>query len=145
MYRSMFPHDVFAEIDRIQRALHGVLDNGASIRGVERGTFPAINLVNSEAAVDIYVFAPGLDPAGLELTAEPGVLTIAGERRQELPAQEESVSVHVNERFAGRFRKVIQLGDDADLDQVSASYHDGILHVNVKRSAAQQPRRISIQ
>lgn len=145
MYRSMFPHDIFAEMDRIQRALSTAFEGGASIRGLERGTFPAINQVTSADAMDIYLFAPGLDPQQVEVSAEAGVLTVAGQRTQDVPQQEERVSVHVNERFAGRFRKVIPLGDDADLDQISADYHDGILHVQVKRSAARQPRRISIQ
>ena len=145
MFRTMFSPDIFSEIDRLHRDLQNVFQRGSSIRGMESGNFPAVNIANSAEAVDIYVFAPGLDPARIELTAEPGVLTIAGERNPDLPPQEERVNVHVNERFAGRFRRVISLAEGADIDQVAADYRDGILHVNVKRSAAQQPRHITVQ
>ena len=41
--------------------------------------------------------------------------------------------VHVDERFAGRFRRVVSLPDDIDPSAVSAAYTDGVLHVSVKR------------
>jgi len=40
---------------------------------------------------------------------ERGVLTISGERPSGLPAADEKAAVHVNERFAGRFRRVLSL------------------------------------
>jgi HSP20 family protein len=53
--------------------------------------------------------------------------------------------VHVNERFDGRFRRVISLPDDIDPNAVSADYTDGVLHVSVKRRESAQPRRIEVQ
>jgi HSP20 family protein len=54
--------------------------------------------------------------------------------------------VHINERFAGRFRRVMSLpDDDIDPSGVSAEYRDGVLHISVKRRQAPQPRRISVQ
>ena len=149
MFRSMFPQDVFSEMARLHRDLQSVFDGESSIRGMENGTFPVVNVAESTEAVDIYVFAPGLDPAQIELTAEPGVLTIAGARNRDIPEQEERESVHesvhVNERFSGRFRRVISLPQGTEIDRVAADYRDGLLHVCVKRSTAQQPRHIAIQ
>ena len=56
------------------------------------------------------------------------MLTIAGERKRGLPAADEKAAVHVNERFAGRFRRVVSLPDDVDPGAVSAAYRDGVLH-----------------
>ena len=53
--------------------------------------------------------------------------------------------MHINERFAGSFRRVLSLPDDADPDGVTADYRDGVLHVSVKRRASAQPRRITVQ
>lgn len=146
MYRSLFPRDVFAELDRLQREMQDVFESGPSIRGVGRGGFPAVNVGSTPKSLELYAFAPGLDPASIEVNLERGVLTIAGERSPELPAQDEKTSVHINERFGGRFRRVVSLPeDDVNPSGVSAEYRDGVLHISVKRREAPQPRRITIQ
>ena len=53
--------------------------------------------------------------------------------------------MHINERLAGRFRRVISLPDDADPEAITAKYRDGVLQITVQRRAAAQPRRITIQ
>ena len=144
MYRSMFPRDIFAEMDRLQREMQQAFDIEPSIRGIGRGGYPAMNVGTTPQSIELYAFAPGMDPASIEVNLERGVLTIAGERKDDLSSQQEKATVHINERFAGRFRKVISLSDDVDPDGVSAQYRDGVLHVSVKRREAIQPRRISI-
>ena len=74
-----------------------------------------------------------------------GILSVAGERRGSMPAAGEKSTVHINERFAGAFKRVVSLPDDADPDGVSASYRDGVLRISVQRRQAAQPRRISVQ
>lgn len=146
MYRSLFPRDVFAELDRMQREMQEAFEAGPSIRGVGRGGFPAVNVGSTPQSLELYAFAPGLDPSGIEVNLERGVLTIAGERVPDLPAQDEKASVHINERFAGRFRRVVSLPeDDVNPSGVSAEYRDGVLHISVKRRQVPQPRRIAIQ
>lgn len=145
MFRSMFPRDVFAELDRLQQDMQQAFDNSPSIRGFGRGGYPALNVGGTPQSVEIYAFAPGLDPAAIEVNLERGVLTLSGERAPDLPAQDEKAAVHINERFAGRFRRVVSLPDDADPNAVTAEYRDGVLHVSVKRRESAQPRRINVQ
>ncbi len=94
--------------------------------------------------MEIWAFAPGMDPATIEVHLDRGVLSLAGERKG-LGAGDEKTTLHVNERFAGRYRRVISLPDDIDPDAVAADYRDGVLHVRVQRRAAAQPRRIDVQ
>lgn len=140
-YRSLFPRDVFAEIDRLQRELQQGVDLSPSIRGASRG-FPAMNVGSVPQSVEIYAFAPGIDPASIDVQVEKGVLTISGERA--VDEQPEKSTVHVDERFAGRFRRTVMLPDDVDVNRVAASYSDGVLRISVPRSEAAQPRRITI-
>jgi HSP20 family protein len=144
MLRSMFPQDIFSELDRLQRDMQSAFDLGPSIRGIGRGGFPAINVGGTPQSVELYAFAPGLDPAKLEVNLERGVLTISGERAPDLPDQNEKTTLHINERFAGRFRRVVSLPDDVDPDGVSAEYREGVLHISVKRRTETQPRRITV-
>jgi len=145
MYRSMFPRDIFADLARLQRELQQSFDAGPSIRGIGRSGFPALNVGGTPQAVELYAFAPGLDPAKIEVNLERGVLTIAGERTADLPERDEKATVHINERFAGRFRRVVSLPDDVDTNDVSADYQDGVLHISIKRRESAQPRRIVVQ
>jgi HSP20 family protein len=145
MYRSLFPRDIFAELDRLQRELQQPADLSPNIRGVARGGFPAMNVGSTPRSVEIYAFAPGLDPASIDVQLEKGVLTIAGERKPDLPEPETKAAVHIDERFAGRFRRVVTLPDDVDPNAVEAKYRNGVLHISVQRSQAAQPRRINIE
>lgn len=145
MYGSMFNSNLFDELDRLQRDVQRLFDAGPNIRGAARGRFPALNVGATPQSVELYAFVPGLDPAGIDVSLERGVLTIAGERKPDLPSEQERVTLHVNERFAGRFRKVVSLPDDVDPDGVTARYRDGVLHVSVKRRAAVEPRRIVVE
>ena len=97
--RSLFPRDLFAEMDRLQREMQQAFDTGPSIRGLTRG-YPALNVGGTPTSVEVFAFAPGLDPATLDVQLEKGTLTIAGERKA--PEVPEKATVHIGERFAGR-------------------------------------------
>jgi HSP20 family protein len=144
MYRSLFPRDIFSELARLQRDMQQAFEPGPSIRGLGRGGFPALNMGGTPQAVELYAFAPGLDPDSIEVNLERGVLTVSGERAADVPEQEEKSTVHINERFAGRFRRVVSLTDDIDPNGVSAQYRDGVLHITLKRQESAQPRRITV-
>lgn len=143
MYRSLFPRDMFSELDRLQREMQQAFEFSPSIRGLARGGYPAMNVGGTTASVEVYAFAPGIDPATLDVQVENGVLTIAGERTR--PPADENTTVHIDERFNGRFRRVVSLPDDADANAVTARYRDGVLRISIARKQATQPRRITIQ
>jgi len=142
LYRTLFPRDLFAEMDRLQREMQQSYDLSPSIRGLSRG-FPAMNIGGTATSVEIFAFAPGVDPASLDVQIERGVLTVAGERKVE--PRPEKAAVHIDERFSGRFRRVVTLPDDVDAAAVDAKYRDGVLHIRIARKQAAQPRRIAIQ
>lgn len=145
MYRTFFPRDLFAEFDRLQHEMSGLFQGIPSIRGLGRGGYPALNVGSTPAAVHVFAFAPGLDPAAIEVNLERGVLTLAGERKAQAVPGDAKATVHLDERFAGRFRRVLSLPEDIDPESVNASYTDGVLHVSIKRRAAAEPRRITVQ
>lgn len=147
MARSLFSRDLFAELDRLQREMQQAFDVSPTIRGFGRGGYPALNVGGTPQSVEVYAFAPGLDPSAIEVQIDRGVLTLSGERKADHleGAESKKSALHINERFAGRFRRVVSLPDDADPDAVSANYRDGVLHISVKRRESAQPRRITVQ
>jgi HSP20 family protein len=144
LYRTQFPRDIFAELDRLQREIQQSTDFSPSIRGASRGGFPALNVGSTANSLEIYAFAPGLDADAIEATIDRGVLSISGERPAATTGDDKQ-TVHIRERFSGRFRRVVSLPDDIDPNTVSANYRDGVLHISIKRRSAAQPRRINVQ
>lgn len=144
MFGSLFPRDVLAELDRLQREVQSAFEVSPSIRGLGRGGYPGLNVGSTPQSVEVYAFAPGLDPASIEVNLDRGVLSISGERKRNLPQPDAKTALHIHERFDGRFRRVITLPEDSDPEGVSAQYRDGLLHISVKRRQAAQPRRIEI-
>jgi HSP20 family protein len=150
MYPSLtrFPGDLFNEFDTLQRQVEQLFGGGrwpSSIRAAQRGAFPAINMGNTAEAVEIYAFAPGIDPAKLEVSIDKGLLSVAGERGTGLPEESDKVSVFAAERFSGPFKRVVSLPDDVDGARVEASYRDGVLRIVVPRKESSRPRRIEIK
>ena len=141
---SLFPRDLFAELERLQRQAQQSFEFSPSIRGPAGGRFPALNVAATPDSAEVYAFAPGLDPQSIHVQLERGVLSISGLRAGELPAADSAASVHQRERFAGRFHRVVTLADDLDPNRVSATYRDGVLHVSIARQQAAKPRRIDI-
>lgn len=150
MYPSMLnpPGDYLANVFRLQEHLDELLQGGgagSSIRAVSRaGAFPALNVGTWADALEVYAFAPGIDPASIQVTVEKGLLILAGERRTSPEGAQKDVITYARERFDGSFRRVVTLPDDADAARVEASYKNGVLKVVVPKSESAKPRQIQI-
>lgn len=148
MFASMMYPNAFGDFDRLRRELDdlfGMTGLPTSIRSAAPGAFPALNIGNTPTSVEIYAFAPGIDPKQIDVTIDRGVMTISGERASVLPNEDARVNVYGNERFAGRFRRAISLPDDIDPSKVDATYRDGVLRISVARRESALPKRITVQ
>lgn len=150
MYESIVnhPNSVFGQFERLRRELDdvfGVTGLPSSIRSVAPGTVPAVNVGRTATSVEIYAFAPGVDPSKIDVTLDRGVLRIAGERAPDVPTDKPKVHVYTRERGTGSFARAISLPDDVDPSQVKASYCNGVLQVSVARREPAQPKRITVQ
>lgn len=150
MYESLFsfPGGLLAEFERLQQELQQEFANlgrPGSIRALASGAFPAINVGSTPTSIEVYAFAPGLDPATLDLQIDQGLLSISGERKASQLEDNGTLSVYANERFSGRFKRTVNLSKDADPDKVEANYRNGVLHIKVARRESAQPKRIAIQ
>lgn len=114
----------------------------AGIRSVARGTYPPVNVGVTPERVDVYLFAAGLDPQGLDISLQQNLLTVSGERNSPV---EEGADYYRRERFDGAFRRVITLPEDVDPDRVEARYREGVLQVQLQRHEAARPRQIEVK
>jgi HSP20 family protein len=141
---SNAPSSVFDELWRLQQEvdeLFGSWSSPLGIRSVPRGSFPAINVGQTAERVDVYLFAPGIDPKSLDISIQQNLLTISGKR--EINARE-AADYYRQERFSGEFRRVISLPEDVDPERVQAKYVDGVVQIGVHRRESARPRQIEI-
>ena len=141
--------DPLAEFDRLSRDIEQLFDLSLpinNIRGTVRGAFPAINVYEEPDMVRVAVFAPGIDPAQLDVTIEKNLLTISAERdtAKEMGETVDPKGFHRRERFSGTFRRVISLPESVDAEKVDAKYSDGVLLVTVGKQEAQKARKIEV-
>ncbi|CAH2798367.1 MAG: Molecular chaperone (small heat shock protein) [uncultured Caballeronia sp.] len=118
MSNPFFNADLFGEIDRLQRQMANLFTSlPSSLRAARIGAFPPVNIGSTDDSVEIVVFAPGLDPAKIKVLIDKGLLTISGEHRPVDAGTAEDTRVYARERFAGAFRRVIELPRHADPDK----------------------------
>ena len=134
--------DEFRRMEEDMDRLFGRWPWPDTIRSASRGTYPPINVGATTDAVDIYLFAAGLDPKSVDITVQQNLLSIAGERKE---SRKEDADYYRQERFGGDFRRVLTLPEDVDPDKVDAHYRDGVLHIHLQRREAAKPRQITVQ
>ena len=142
---TSFPGSLFDDFGRLERemdALFGRSPWPASIRSVAQGAYPPVNVGASPEAVNVYLFAAGLDPKSVDISLQRNLLTVSGQR--EVTVREQA-NYYRRERFVGDFRRVITLPEDVDPDRVEAHYRDGVLQINVQRREAAGPRQIQVK
>jgi len=143
-----FPGSLFDELDRIHREMDmsfGERGQPPSIRAAAGRGFPPLNVGATPEAMEVFVFVPGADLSGLEITLDKGVLTIAGTRHNGIPEEAERLDVYKRERFHGAFKRVISLSEDVDPTHVNADYRDGVLRITAPRREKAQPQRIEVK
>ena len=138
---------LFPELTRLQQQLEEMFQPAgvAGIRSLAYGAFPAVNVGSTPDSVEVIAFAPGIDPNEIEITVDRGLLSLSGERRSESSGQQGAkANTYAQERFTGKFRRVISLPEDADPAKVEAKFRDGILHVTVAKRESSKPRQITV-
>jgi HSP20 family protein len=105
-----------------------------SSEGLDR-MFEGANLVKVEEIVEdgvhvIRAELPGIDPEkDVEIDVTEGLLHIAAER-EERSAEERGEGYRSEFRY-GRFERTLRIPEGTSVDEITASYKDGILEVRV--------------
>ena len=88
---------------------------------------------------------PGIDPdKDVEVTVADGLLSIRAERRFE--EKEEKEGRTRSEFRYGAFSRTVRVPQDIDVDDITASYKDGILEVRYpcKMPTEAPPRKVAV-
>jgi HSP20 family protein len=106
---------------------------------------PPVDIHEYVDRFELYVDLPGIDPAEVELTLDGGVLTLSGDRREQLVTKNsDDLQDRRIERGHGHFHRRFVLPDTVDGEKVNATGKNGVLTVTIPKQAKAMPRRIQI-
>ena len=80
--------------------------------------------------------------AGVDVSISHGVLTLKGERKTEEESKDEKQ--HRIERFHGTFVRRFDLPDNIDQSAITAEYVDGVLDLNIPKTAKKSPETLKV-
>ena len=124
--------DPFRELDRLTQQVFGT---------AARPTLMPMDAWRDGDSFLLEFDLPGVEPDSIDLDVERNVLTVRADR----PMRESTAEMVAAERPRGVFSRQLILGDNLDLDQISAGYRDGVLQLRIPVAERAKPRKISIE
>lgn len=103
---------------------------------------PALDVAEDKDGFRVRLELPGLKREDIDVALNDGALVISGERKAEAP--EEGTTVHLQERYYGKFSRTLTLPAAVATDKVKAAYRDGILTVTLPKAEEAKPKNIVV-
>jgi HSP20 family protein len=128
-----------------RREIDRVFDRFFGQAGVVGPWSPVVDVRETKDAIEVLAELPGLRLEDVEVSIENNVLTIAGEKKQEITEGEAESEYHLVERHCGRFERSFTLPRTVDAGKIGARFENGLLTVTLPKAEAAKPRRVEIR
>ena len=112
----------------------------ASERAV-RTVAPRADIFETDTAFVILADMPGVGPDGVEVVADSRTLTVRG-RVSRSPTNTEPEH---REFELADYHRAFTLTEDLDTDRIAGTLRDGVLRVEIPKSARVQPKKIPVR
>jgi HSP20 family protein len=138
-----------SDLDRAFERRFGTTFRWPSFRGVSFADAsdwaPQIDVFERDNRLVTKVDLPGLKKEDVKVEVTDGHLAISGERKSEI--EEKKDNVYRCERSYGSFYRAVPLPESAKLEDVKATFTDGVLEVSVPlpAKATVKPRTVQIE
>ena len=127
------------DMDRMART--GIARSGQELADA-LGYLP-LDVAETAEAYVLTAELPGVSMEAIEVHVEDNVITIKGTKAA--PQDTPDVKYLRLERPYGDFQRSLALPRNVDPEQVSATYKEGVLRVNIGKREEAKPKRIAIQ
>jgi HSP20 family protein len=125
------------EIARLSEAMDRIFEghNGHRVARLP------LDIYSTDKEVIVTAAVPGVDPESIDITVEDGVLTIKGE----IPERLEDVDYIFAERFHGTFSRALKLNVAVEVDNIEATFENGVLTLVLPKAEEAQPKVIKVE
>jgi HSP20 family protein len=103
---------------------------------------PAIDVFDSKDEILVKADLPGLKKEEIEVSIHDGALFIRGEKKEEKDRKEKGRLR--NERFYGRFERIVTLPIAVDDSRAKATYKNGVLELTLPKREEAKPKEIKL-
>jgi HSP20 family protein len=144
-----FRRDWFNQMDMIQQEMNRLLDHFAGakppqVRFSPQIWEPAIDVFETEDNLVVIIELAGVKESEINLVVGRETFTIQGCRRKSIETGEKR-AYHRMEIASGLFRRSIALPVAVDIDEVKASYENGLVEVILQKEKKRGTHKIDIK
>lgn len=128
----------FAEMNELRRTMNRLLGPGEGLAQA----FPPLNIYANDEEAIVSAEIPGIDKADLEISVSGSAFSLSGSRK--LAEVGGEATYLRQERFEGRFNRVVDLPFNVESSHVKAHLRNGTLVCHLPRAESDKPRKITI-
>jgi HSP20 family protein len=111
-----------------------------------RGDIPAVDVRETDAGYFLEAELPGFDEKNIQVHVDGGNLTIESRKEEETKKEEKKDGNYlIRERRRMSFSRSFKLPENANTEQVSAVFKNGVLSLEIKKRAESQKRLVKIE
>lgn len=129
--RTRSPFGRMISSDNFIKDFVSSLEAWESVGGCEANRMQ-LDVKENEEQYEVFVDVPGVNKEATKLEIKDHVLTISTERKA-IEVTNEKELIRRNERSTGGSARSLRLPEDADEDNIKATFSDGVLHVTIKK------------
>jgi len=125
--------DPFRDLDRLF---------SSAFRTTAAGSAMPLDLYREGERFVAEIDLPGVEPGSIDIDVDDGTLTVRAER----PARTgEDITWLTRERPTGTFARQLSLGRGVSIDNITATYRDGVLRLEIPIAEEAKPRKIAVE
>ena len=134
--------DPFTEMETVLNYYRPQESNAITQSMTKADWHPVVDVSESEAAFHVHAELAGVSKDNINISVNENILTLAGQR--ESKHKDSNAKVHRIERRFGSFVRNFTLPDNADPENIRASYNDGVLEVDIPKVTYEKPSPIKV-
>jgi HSP20 family protein len=104
---------------------------------------PQVEMYERDGRLAVDVSLPGVRNEDINVQLEDDAIILSGERQQE--SERNRDGVYMSEVSYGSFYRVVPLPDGVDVEKATATFRDGVLHIEIPMMQRQRGRRLQVQ
>lgn len=118
-------------------------DPWGRFRGAFGMAYPTVDAAETDTEYQITAELPGMTEKDVEVTMANGMLILKGSKDE--AKEERKKDYFMSERRYGSFQRSFRLPEDADVENIAATLKNGVLSVNVPKSARAQAEQRKVE
>ena len=107
-----------------------------------QGAYPKVNIYEYDDKIGIIAEIPGLDKKNVSVEVEENLLTISGDKHG---FEDDGAKCITRELKHSSFKRSFNLGEHLDGNDVTATFKDGILSIEIPKTEPVVPKKHSIK